>query len=74
MKRSSPGKAKKLTHFDVRGQAHMVDVGDKAQTRRIARACGSIRMQPATLRPSRVRCDFHRMAAKITNRYKKSDA
>jgi cyclic pyranopterin phosphate synthase len=28
----------------------MVDVGDKAETRRIARACGSIRMQAATLR------------------------
>ncbi|OGA34560.1 MAG: molybdenum cofactor biosynthesis protein C [Betaproteobacteria bacterium RIFCSPLOWO2_12_FULL_64_23] len=50
MKRSSPGKAKKLTHFDTLGQAHMVDVGAKAETRRSARACGSIRMQPATLR------------------------
>ncbi len=50
MKRSSPAKAKKLTHFDARGQAHMVDVGGKAETRRIARASGSIRMQPATLR------------------------
>ena len=28
----------------------MVDVGGKAETRRIARACGSIRMQAATLR------------------------
>jgi len=27
----------------------MVDVGDKAETRRIARAAGEIRMQPATL-------------------------
>jgi cyclic pyranopterin phosphate synthase len=50
MKRSSPSKAKKLSHFDARGQAHMVDVGAKAETRRIARACGSIRMQAATLR------------------------
>jgi cyclic pyranopterin phosphate synthase len=50
MKRSSPAKSKKLTHFDARGQAHMVDVGGKAETRRVARACGSIRMQPATLR------------------------
>src|SRR5512135_1311698 len=50
MKRSSPAKTKKLTHFDTRGQAHMVDVGGKAETRRIARACGAIRMQPATLR------------------------
>ena len=38
-----------LTHFDAQGQAHMVDVGGKAETRRIARATGSIRMQPATL-------------------------
>ena len=50
MKRSSPDKPKKLSHFDARGQAHMVDVGDKAETRRIARARGCIRMQPATLR------------------------
>jgi len=28
----------------------MVDVGAKAETRRVARACGSIRMQPSTLR------------------------
>jgi cyclic pyranopterin phosphate synthase len=38
-----------LTHFDATGQAHMVDIGDKASTRRIALACGMIRMQPETL-------------------------
>lgn len=38
-----------LTHFDARGQAHMVDVGAKAETHRVARAEGTIRMQPATL-------------------------
>ena len=38
-----------LTHFDSQGQAHMVDVAAKAETHRIARATGSIRMQPATL-------------------------
>ncbi len=38
-----------LTHFDAQGQAHMVDVGGKAETHRVARAAGSIRMQPATL-------------------------
>jgi len=38
-----------LTHFDAQGQAHMVDVGAKAQTHRIARAGGRIRMQPSTL-------------------------
>jgi cyclic pyranopterin phosphate synthase len=38
-----------LTHFDTSGQAHMVDVGDKASTHRVARARGVIRMAPATL-------------------------
>lgn len=37
-----------LTHFDATGQAHMVDIGDKPETRRIARVRGSIRMAPAT--------------------------
>ena len=37
-----------LTHFDAHGQAHMVDVSAKAETHRIARASGVIRMQPAT--------------------------
>jgi cyclic pyranopterin phosphate synthase len=37
-----------LTHFDADGQAHMVDVGDKSETRRVAVATGRIRMQPAT--------------------------
>jgi cyclic pyranopterin phosphate synthase len=38
-----------LTHFDAGGRAHMVDVGDKAETRRVAVARGRIAMQPATL-------------------------
>jgi cyclic pyranopterin monophosphate synthase len=38
-----------LTHFDAQGQAHMVDVGAKAPTHRIARAGGCIRMQASTL-------------------------
>lgn len=38
----------KLTHFDATGQAHMVDVGGKAETRRIARAEGNIFMRTAT--------------------------
>jgi cyclic pyranopterin monophosphate synthase len=38
-----------LTHFDSEGQAHMVDVGAKAVTHRVARASGCIRMQPSTL-------------------------
>jgi cyclic pyranopterin monophosphate synthase len=38
-----------LTHFDNSGQAHMVDVGDKAITRRVAVATGTIRMLASTL-------------------------
>jgi cyclic pyranopterin phosphate synthase len=38
-----------LTHFDREGQAHMVDVGDKGETRRVARAAGRIGMNAATL-------------------------
>jgi cyclic pyranopterin phosphate synthase len=38
-----------FTHFDDAGQAHMVDVGSKEVTRRVARAAGRIVMQPATL-------------------------
>lgn len=38
-----------LTHFDPAGQAHMVDVGAKAATHRIAVARGEIHMQPETL-------------------------
>ncbi|PKO72721.1 MAG: cyclic pyranopterin monophosphate synthase MoaC [Betaproteobacteria bacterium HGW-Betaproteobacteria-14] len=41
--------AEPLTHFDAQGQAHMVDVADKNETRRIARAAGTAFMQPATL-------------------------
>ena len=38
-----------FTHFDQQGRAHMVDVGEKAETLRVARAAGVIRMQPETL-------------------------
>lgn len=41
---------KEFTHFDDRGQAHMVDVADKGETKRIARASGTIYMQPDTLK------------------------
>lgn len=37
-----------LTHFDAAGQAHMVDVGEKNETARVARAAGRIRMEPTT--------------------------
>ncbi len=38
-----------LTHFDAQGQAHMVDVGHKISSHRIAVARGRIDMLPATL-------------------------
>ena len=38
-----------LTHFDAQGQAHMVDVGAKPATHRVAIASGRIEMQPETL-------------------------
>ncbi|MFO7603391.1 MAG: cyclic pyranopterin monophosphate synthase MoaC [Gammaproteobacteria bacterium] len=38
-----------LNHFNARGEAHMVDVGDKAVTQRRAVAHGEIHMQAATL-------------------------
>ena len=38
-----------LTHTDVEGRAHMVDVSDKAETDRIAVAGARVVMQPATL-------------------------
>ncbi|WP_297911122.1 cyclic pyranopterin monophosphate synthase MoaC, partial [Thiomonas sp.] len=41
--------ASPLTHFDAAGQAHMVDVGAKDETSRVAVASGMIRMLPATL-------------------------
>ena len=37
-----------LTHFDDRGQAHMVDVSQKKHTKRIAVATGWIKMQSKT--------------------------
>ena len=45
----STGASPTLTHFDAQGQAHMVDVGDKAHTRRVAVAEGRIAMQASTL-------------------------
>ena len=39
----------KLTHFDDSGQAHMVNVGNKPNTHRIAIASGRISMQAETL-------------------------
>ncbi len=39
----------KLTHLDDSGHAHMVDVGDKANTQRLGVAEASVYMQSATL-------------------------
>ena len=39
----------KLNHFNQRGEAHMVDVGDKVVSQRKAVAEGTIHMQAATL-------------------------
>ena len=41
--------APKLTHIDAAGEAHMVDVGDKAETVRVAVAEGFVKMKPETL-------------------------
>ena len=46
---SSSSNSGELTHFDAQGQAHMVDVGAKASTHRVAVARGRISMLPATL-------------------------
>jgi cyclic pyranopterin phosphate synthase len=48
-KPNSPVDSSPLTHFDLQGQAHMVDVAAKAITHRVAVAEGRIRMEPATL-------------------------
>ena len=39
----------KLTHIGASGEAHMVDVGDKSDTTRIATAEGFVKMKPETL-------------------------
>ncbi len=41
---------KEMTHIDKDGKARMVDVGSKTVRTRIAKACGSIRLAPETLR------------------------
>ena len=38
----------RMTHFDSSGQAHMVDVTEKSETHRVAKASGRITMQPDT--------------------------
>lgn len=46
MAKGKPG----LTHIDPKGNARMVDVGNKAETRRVAIASGRVVMTPATLK------------------------
>lgn len=38
-----------LTHIDTDGRAHMVDVADKAETKRTARASGFVSLSPDAL-------------------------
>jgi cyclic pyranopterin monophosphate synthase len=52
----------RLTHVDARGRIQMVDVGEKAVTRREAVARGALRMAPATV------------AAIVAGRLKKGEA
>ena len=40
----------RLTHIDENGRPRMVDVGEKADTKRLAVAKGSIYMHPETLK------------------------
>jgi cyclic pyranopterin phosphate synthase len=49
MSNSMPSQNSPLTHFDAQGQAHMVDVGAKASTHRVAVATGRIHMLASTL-------------------------
>jgi cyclic pyranopterin monophosphate synthase len=46
---SDGAEQKTLTHFDESGQVHMVDVGSKNETHRIAIASGTICMKAQTL-------------------------
>ena len=39
----------RLSHLDAQGQAHMVDVGGKAETTRMAIAEGRVVMAPETI-------------------------
>ncbi|MHB1324612.1 MAG: cyclic pyranopterin monophosphate synthase MoaC [Thermoleophilia bacterium] len=46
----NPKNDDELTHFDTEGRARMVDVGNKPDTERLARARGRITMAPETMR------------------------
>src|SRR5260221_8451265 len=49
MVRTGQPLSKSLTHLDESGTAPMVDVGQKADTERVAVAAGEVGMQPNTL-------------------------
>ena len=46
----APRKTASLTHLDAAGNAHMVDVSDKAETERVATAGCRVKILPATLK------------------------
>ena len=48
MKKRAPSPSSGLTHFNQAGAAHMVEVGAKPETARMAIASGTIAMAPAT--------------------------
>jgi cyclic pyranopterin monophosphate synthase len=45
---NDPAGPSELTHFTAAGEAHMVDVGEKPATHRVATASAHLRMAPAT--------------------------
>ena len=47
---SQPSQGEKLSHVDTSGKAHMVDVGPKTATERVAVVTGTVLMQPETLK------------------------
>jgi cyclic pyranopterin monophosphate synthase len=49
VKKASRPRGARLTHFDRRGDARMVDVGEKGETARVAVASGAVEMRPETL-------------------------
>jgi cyclic pyranopterin phosphate synthase len=49
-KTKSRTKSRELTHVDESGRVHMVDVGPKPETERLAVAAGEVVLRPATLR------------------------
>ena len=53
--RKADSRVGRLTHLDAQGRAHMVEVGAKPITERVAVATATLCMQPATLRRIRAR-------------------